>query len=95
MRIRLGELRRIIRELIQEDMKNIGSRHQKTVAGTAALRKMHDAPGVLDALSNIDDPKELAQVLQATIDAVPITKRDAVLKALGTVGRHERTTHKR
>lgn len=79
MKIRLGDLRKIIREAIQEDLKNVGSRHQKTVAGALALRKMHDAPGVLDALSDISNPQELAQIIQATIDAVPITKRAAVI----------------
>jgi hypothetical protein len=56
---------------------------------------MHDAPGVLDSLSHIDDPRELAQIIQAIIDSVPITKRAEVLRALNTVMGHERKTHNR
>ena len=80
---------------VSQDLKNVGSRHEKTVGGTAALRRMHDAPGVLPALSQLHDPKELAQVIQALIDAVPITSRGDVFRALGIVGRHERATHRR
>ena len=88
-------LREAVRAILAEDLKNVGSRHQKTVGGTAALRKMHDAPGVLPSLSKLHDPKELAQVIQALIDAVPITSREEVLRALGIVARHERKTHRR
>jgi len=95
MKIRLSELRKIVREVLEEDIKNVGSHHQKTVGGTATLKKMHDAPGVLDSLSHIDDPRELAQIIQAIIDSVPITKRAEVMRALNTVIGHERKTHNR
>lgn len=95
MKIQLGELRKLIREALEEDLKNVGSRHQKTVRGTAALKKMHDAPGVLDSLTKVHDPKELAQIIQALIDAVPMVKRAEVLRALGLVSKHERTTRSR
>jgi len=95
MEMKLDELRALIREVIAEDLKNVGGRHQRTVRGTSALKKMHDAPGVLKSLSKISDPKELAQVIQALIDAVPITSREDVLRSLGMVTRHERKTHLR
>ena len=102
MKIRLSDLRDMIREVaeeetppVREDLKNVGARHEKTVSGSVALRKMHDAPGVLEALANIDDPKELAHVIEAIIDAVPVVKRADVLKALTTVTRHERITRRR
>lgn len=88
-------LRQLIREIIKEDLKNVGGRHQHTAAGTSTLRKMHDAPGVLDSLASIEDPKELAQIIQALIDAVPMTHREEIMKALDIVRRHERATHRR
>ena len=94
MKLTRRHLRTIIDEVITEDLKNVRSSHEKTIAGTTALRKMHDAPGVLDALSKITDPKELAQVIEAIIDAVPMVKRGDVLTALAKVTRHERTTHR-
>ena len=95
MKIRLSELRRMVAEILKEDLKNVGSKHQKTVAGTAVLKKIHDAPGVLNSLMSVNDPKELAHVIEALIDAVPMVKRSDVLAALGMVQRHERATHKR
>ena len=95
MKIRLSELRSLVREILEEDLKNVGGRHQKTVRGSSALKKMHDAPGVLQSLARITDPKELAQVIQALIDAVPVVNRSDVMRALGIVTRHEKTTHMR
>jgi HEAT repeat protein len=95
MKIQLGELRKLVREALEEDLKNVGSKHQKTVGGTIVLKKMHDAPGVLDSLTDIKDPRELAQVIEALIDSVPMVKRADVLRALGIVARHERITHNR
>ena len=86
MRIRLEELRRII----QEDLKNVHSKHEKTVKGSTVLRKIHDAPGVMESLTMIDDPKELAHIIEALIDAVPIVRKGEVLRALGIVQRHEK-----
>jgi hypothetical protein len=94
MKLTSSQLRPIIDEVIAEDLKNVRSKHEKTIAGTTALRKMHDAPGVLEALSQITDPKELAQVIEAIIDSVPMVKRGDVLSALAKVTRHERTTHR-
>lgn len=88
-------LRQFVREALNEDLKNIGGHHDKTVTGSVVLRKMHDAPGVLEALAAVDSPKELAHIIEAIIDAVPIVRREDVLKALRTVGRHERSTHRR
>lgn len=90
MKIKVGELRK----LVQEDLKNVHSKHEKTVTGSTVLRRMHDAPGVMESLSTIEDPKELAQIIEALIDAVPIVRRDDVLRALGMVQRHERKTRK-
>lgn len=84
-------LRDAVRGLVAEDLKNVHGKHAHTAAGTLALRKMHDAPGVLEALSDITEPLELAQVIEAIIDAVPVVRRDEVLKALTAVTRHERT----
>lgn len=98
MKVRMGDLRKIIRESsdeLEEDLKNVGSKHEKTVAGGHALKMMHDAPGVMEALAGISSPKELAQVIEAIIDAVPIVGRAEVMRALNTVGRHERTNRKR
>ena len=102
MKIRESDLRYLIRETandilfrIQEDLKNVGGRHERTAAGSIVLRKMHDAPGVMEALTKIKDPKELAHIIEAIIDAVPIVRRDEVLQSLTKVTRHERSTHKR
>jgi len=89
------QLRRFIRAAMNEDLKNVGGKHEKTVAGAHVLKMMHDAPGVMDALAGIGSPKELAHVIEAIIDAVPVVGRAEVLKALTTVTRHEKTTHKR
>lgn len=85
-------LRQAIREILNEDLKNLGVKHDKTVAGTAVLRKMHNAPGVMDALMGIDTSKEIAHVLEALLDAIPVVRREAVLKALIKVLDHERKT---
>ncbi len=97
MKLTTLQLRRIIREEIglSEDMKNVGGEHEDTVGGAVVIRKMHDAPGVLEALSSIGSAKELAHVIEAIIDAVPIVRREEVLRALTTVQRHEKATHKR
>jgi hypothetical protein len=81
--------------MIDEDLKNVGGRHDKTAKGTRALKKMHDAPGVLASLSDIDRPEELAQVIQAIDDAAPITGREEILKAIKKVLSHERSTRNR
>lgn len=88
-------LRETVRGLVAEDLKNLGMPHDRTTAGSSALRKMHDAPGVLEALAGITEPRELAHVIEAIIDAVPIVRREDVLKALTTVQRHEKKTHRR
>lgn len=94
MKRAIERLRSTVRQIINEDLKNVRSEHEKTIAGSTALCRMHDAPGVLEALSHIDDPKELAQVIEAIIDAVPLVRRNDVLTALTKVTRHERTTHR-
>jgi len=92
----LSELRKIIREMIDEDLKNPRrSPHKKTAMGTRVLQKMHDAPGVLASLSDVDRPEELTQVIQAINDAVPITGREEILKAIKKVLSHERSTRNR
>lgn len=91
----MDDLRNFVRGVVSEDLKNIGGRHEKTVAGSVVLRKMHDAPGVLEALTAVDDPKELVHVIEAIIDASAVVRRDEVLRALQKVARHERGTHKR
>jgi hypothetical protein len=91
----MDELREVVREVLNEDLKNVGGKHEKTVAGAHVLKMMHDAPGVMQALMSIGSPKELAHVIEAIIDAVPVVRRDEVLKALSTVTRHEKTTHRR
>jgi len=94
MKLTSEQLRTIIEETITEDLKNVRGKHEHTIAGTTALRRMHDAPGVLEALSQITDPKELAQVIEAIIDAVPMVNRGDVLGALAKVTRHERSTRR-
>jgi hypothetical protein len=49
----------------------------------------------MDALARVGNPKELAHIIEAIIDAVPVVGRAEVLKALTTVARHEKTTHTR
>lgn len=89
------QLRRFVRAAVNEDLKNVGGKHEKTVAGAHVLKMMHDAPGVMEALAGIGSPKELAHVIEAIIDAVPVVRRAEVLKALGVVMRHEKSTHTR
>lgn len=50
---------------------------------------MHNAPGVLQALQSIDTPKELAQLIEELIDAVPMVNKGEVLAALAKVQGHE------
>lgn len=88
-------LREAVRTFVDEDLKNVRSKHAHTAAGTTALRKMHDAKGVLAALENITQPMELVQVLEAVLDAVSIAGREEVLKALSAVTKHEKTTRAR
>lgn len=91
----IEHLRSFVRGVLKEDLKNVRAHHERTTAGTRVLQKMHDAPGVLEALSNVEDPKELAHVIEAIIDAVPIVRKSDVLKALFTVQSHERKARKR
>ena len=65
------------------------------MAGSAALKKMHDAPGVLSTLQRIKTPSELAQVIEALLDAVPITSREQILHAVDLVLQHERKARMR
>ena len=85
---------KLLRGLIAEDLKNIYSKHKKTVDSQHALKVMHDAPAVLAALQKIDKPNELAAVIEAIIDACPIVKKAEVLDALMKVQRHEKTTRR-
>ena len=39
-----AQLRILIREMIAEDLKNLGAPHDQTVVGMSTLKKMHDAP---------------------------------------------------
>ena len=91
----IGQLRILVRGFVSEDLKNVRAHHERTSVGTRVIQKMHDAPGVLEALSMVDDPKELAHVIEAIIDAVPIVSRVDVLRALTTVQSHERKVRKR
>lgn len=90
MKMSIGDLRLVIREVLNEDLKNVYSAHEDTVAGHAALKKMHDSPAVMKALSKIDDPREIAHVIEAELDAMPVVSRATVEKALNIVRRHER-----
>jgi len=85
---------RLLREVIAEDLKNIYSKHKKTVDSQRALKTIHDAPRVMDALAEINSPTELAAVIEALIDACPIVKKAEVLRALGVVQKHEKTTRR-
>lgn len=95
MRIQVSQLRQAVRDVIEEDLKNVHGKHERTTAGSIALRRMHDAPGVMEALADITSPKELAHVIEAIIDAVPVVRRDDLLRALNIVTRHEKSTHTR
>lgn len=55
---------------------------------------MHDAQGVLPALSQITSPTEMARVIEALLDAVPMVSRRDVLEALMKVMRHEKATRR-
>ena len=85
----LAELRRIVAEEVEvavsEDMKNIGSEHKATVDSSRVLTLMHAAPGLLPALQKITSPAELAHLIEAIIDSVPVVKRADVMAALGAV----------
>lgn len=90
----MDEVEDLLREMISEDLKNIYSKHKKTVDSQFVLKKIHDAPGVMDALTKINNPAELAAVIEALIDACPIVKKHEVLRAIGTVQKHEKTTRR-
>lgn len=85
---------KLLRQLVAEDLKNVYSHHKKTVDSQYVLKKMHDAPAVMDALTAIDKPAELAAVIEAIIDACPIVRKDEVLNALRKVQGHEKTTRR-
>ena len=97
-------LRRLVAEEIQylavrdvsvdEDMKNIYSQHEPTVDSQRVLKMMHNALGVMDSLTKINSPRELAAVIEALIDACPIVRKDEVLGALRKVEKHERKTRR-
>lgn len=90
----MDDVEKLLRMLIAEDLKNIYSKHKRTVDSQHVLKMMHDSPGVMDALQKIDKPSELAAVIEALIDACPIVRKGDVMKALGNVQRHERTTRR-
>lgn len=85
---------REVEDSVDEDMKNIYSKHQPTVDSQKVLRTMHDAPGVMAALTKINNPQELASVIEAIIDACPIVRKDEVLNALRKVEKHEKKTRR-
>lgn len=90
----MDSVEKLLRVLISEDLKNIYSKHKQTVDSQHVLKMIHDSPGVLDALQKINKPSELAAVLEALIDACPIVRKYDVMKALGSVQRHERITRR-
>ena len=84
------QLRSFIRESIKDAYMNMhtsyDSRH--------LLRMMMDSPGILDALQRVNSPIELAQFLDAIIDACPVVKRTEVLDALRRVTSYETQNRK-
>lgn len=85
----------LLRKFISEDLKNVYSKHEPPTPETKhLLRTMHDAPGVMKSLPDIDTPRELAGVIEAVIDACSVVGKDAVLQALQKVMRHEKKTRR-
>lgn len=85
----------LLRKFIFEDLKNVRSKHEPATSDSKrVLRLMHDAPGVIPALQEIDNPRELAAVIEALIDACPVVRKGDVLSALSKVTSHERKTRR-
>lgn len=85
MKIRLGELRRIIRE----HFRHGASPHQKTADSKRVLKAMQDNPTLQKAFDAVDHPRELVGILEELIDATDMP-REKVQQALSILFRHEK-----
>lgn len=85
MKIRLGDLRALIRE----HFRHGASPHQRTPDSKKVLKAMQNNPTLQRAFDYLDKPKELAGVLQELIDATGMS-RESIQKALEILYRHEK-----
>lgn len=85
MKIRLGDLRKIIRE----HFRHGGSPHQRTSDSKRVLRAMQDSPTLQHAFDSIDQPRELAGVIEELIDATGMS-REQIEQALAILYKHEK-----
>lgn len=85
MKIRLGELKKMIRE----HFRHGASPHQRTSDSKKVLKAMQDNPTLQRAFDVIDEPRELAGVLEELIDATGMP-REKIQQALAILYRHEK-----
>lgn len=82
-----------IREAValqKEQLKNLHSKHEATVDSKRVLEMMAKSKGVMQSIKKIDNPRELAGLLEALIDASGVADKNAVLQALTKVQGHEK-----
>ena len=76
--------------LHKEQLKNLHSKHEATVDTKRGLEMMAKSKGVMRSIKKIDNPRELAGLLEALIDASGVADKNAVLQALTKVQGHEK-----
>jgi hypothetical protein len=85
MKIRLGELRKMIRE----HFRHGSAPHQRTTDSKRVLKAMQDSPTLQKAFDTIDQPRELAGIIEELIDATGMS-REQIQRALSILYRHEK-----
>lgn len=76
--------------LQKEQLKNLHSKHEATVDTKRVLEMMAKSKGVMRSIKKIDNPRELAGLLEALIDASGVADKNAVLQTLTKVQGHEK-----
>lgn len=85
MKIRLGDLRKMIRE----HFRHGSSPHARTPDSNLVLKAMQDSPKVQKEFEKIDKSRELAGFLEELIDATGMSRQE-IRRALATLFRHEK-----
>lgn len=89
MKMTIDELRQMIREHFRHGV----SPHQRTSDSKNVLRAMQDNQRLQKAFDKLDQPRELAGLLEELIDATGPT-REQIQQALSILYRHERPRRK-
>lgn len=89
MKIRLGDLRRLIREHFRHGVTT----HEKNPDTKRVMKAMQDSPTLQKSFGSIDTPRELAGIIEELIDATGMS-RDEISQALSILYRHEKPRKK-